>query len=1020
MNGAAIDPQLQEIQRLKYPEEISPELFEQFAAKSEPVIIEGLIADWPAFADAERNWQKSRWDDLMWDEVLDVGFDPADSRMMHFGDSPQSNHVLFNPGRLRLPAWAFREVALLRQEILRLREEEGRVDLAKHENLRRRLAREVSIQNVPFLAVDADSPLHFFAPLECRIRDLVPLSFYLSHDTYAMPTEMQKDRLDGNRTRLGATGAKTDRRLGQPEPSAGVLAFDFREKQVVLVPPGQHDVLNSTRYATQKQWLLAPVSATSHCYLGSTLFTSKQTECTSDQSAVHPFRPAEANRKVSRGQWPDHVDFPVRRGTLRKGDTLYIPAYHWHWVATSTPPSLGIQDEGPLALSVNFWWWPIHNDKAMEDWSFQNECESFRNARLPMPKDKPLPDRAAHAVSFYQLTARQRQEASVPRPWPSGHDVAPKDRSHLGTESEDSIRSAAVKNSEFVLEFELARPVAASLQAAPSSPAGRSRGEKTTNSLLRVQCHRPKRPYPATRPVQPTVKRGVSPLTSLAWRSYRYLLHLFPGLRPIGPKSHEISGQKGHGAMPRSARARRSQSRGLAALAGLSQRWEALVAWWQQDSRPPGEVLELVYVGGAMLRESCELNSAEVAVVHCGERVLLLQEVGRRARVRTVDGFIGWISLYTADNVPIARKVSRDVQHSFKERGRASFREEFEQKWRRLRVDPGPPEGRIHALRQSAGRVPISEWRPSGMPGAPSPQRTPPVPRLSPPSSTPQKDNTPAAASSSGGATVVAHPMEDLLDLSEEKEPPSSQRSRVPDLAEVLSAAAGSSPPTYRELRAADGDGDGATASSGIPEAPPSREKPGLVTWGEEPEALLSQLPSFEQLLDQQPDEVQAELSFASYEMEEEANVDADEVNLTLAESLPKLEELDPLAKAAKSKIDILEMPKDGRGMLASHSDAGMQGAHPDEVAVDLLSLEPAECSPAGTDSRSPGLVHTASLAGLFDPTPSTGLLQEEMLRELAPKPKEAVRLPWPPGGDIGAEDDGRGSSGDHGRHQFI
>ncbi|CAE6957671.1 unnamed protein product [Symbiodinium sp. CCMP2592] len=182
------------------------------------------------------------------------------------------------------------------------------------------------------------------------------------------------------------------------------------------------------------------------------------------------------------------------------------------------------------------------------------------------------------------------------------------------------------------------------------------------------------------------------------------------------------------------------------------------------------------------------------------------------------------------------------------------------------------------------------------------------------------------------------------------------------------------------------------------------QEKPGLVTWGEEPEALLSQLPSFEQLLDQQPDEVQAELSFASYEMEEEANVDADEVNLTLAESLPKLEELDPLAKA-KSKIDILEMPKEGSGMLASHSGAGMQGASADKAAMDLLSFEPAECSPAGTDSRSPRLPHTASLAGLFDHTPSaTGLLQEEMLRELAlaPKPKEAVRLPWPPGGPLG------------------
>ncbi|CAE7783973.1 TATDN2 [Symbiodinium microadriaticum] len=1048
MDGAAIDPKLQvpvkEIQRLKYPDEISPELFEEFAAKSEPVIIEGLIADWPAFADAERNWQKSRWDDLLRDEVLDVGFDPADSRMMHFGDDSGEPEVLFNPGRLRLPAWAFREVALLRQEILRLREEEGRVDLAKHENLRRRLACEVSVQNVPFLAVDADSPLHFFAPLECKIRDLVPLSFYLSHDTYALPTEMQKDLgpqapkliagwASPNSSRIWATNGPPWRvpyppwsEKTVPEPGQDTMIYscfhcdrmeNFHsllagEKQVVLVPPGQHDVLNSTRYATQRQWLLAPVSATSQRYLGSTLFTSKQTECTSDQSAVHPFRPAEANRKVSRGQWPDRVDFPVRRGTLRKGDTLYIPAYHWHWVATSTPPSLGIQDEGPLALSVNFWWWPIHNDKAMEDWSFQNE--SFRNARIPLPKDKPLPDRAAHAVSFYQLTARQRQEASVPRPWPSGNGVAPKDRSHLDTESDESIRSVGCSEEQQV------RPGvrAGGLGRLAGCCQFRSCGKKVTKSLLRVQS-------------------GTIPLWTV---SLRELLAVFvqrkeakfkldteactgpqaqmlitsnstspansratgvvaPVLRRLGPSSYlesEISGPGGDGAMPRSARGRRSQSRGLAALAWLSQRWEALVAWWQ-DSRPPGEVLELVYVGGAMLRESCELNSAEVAVVHCGERVLLLQEVGRRARVRTVDGFIGWISLYTADNVAIARKVSRDVQHSFKDRGRASFREEFEQKWRRLRVDPGSPEGRIHALRQSAGRVPISEWRPSGMPGAPSPQRTPPVPRLSPPSSTPQKDNTPAAASSSGGATVVARPMEDLLDLSEEKEPPSSQRSRVPDLAEVLSAAAGSSPPTYRELCATDGDGD-ATASSGIPEAPPSREKPGLVTWGEEPEALLSQLPSFEQLLDQQPDETQAELSFASYEMEEEANVDADEVNLIVAESLPKLEELDPLAKA-KSKIDILEMPKEGSGMLASHSGAETLGASPDKVAMDLLSFEPAECSPAGTDLRSPRLPSAdASLAGLFDPTPS-GLLQEEM-PELAPK--EAVPLPWPPGASLG------------------
>lgn len=35
------------------------------------------------------------------------------------------------------------------------------------------------------------------------------------------------------------------------------------------------------------------------------------------------------------------------------------------------------------------------------------------------------------------------------------------------------------------------------------------------------------------------------------------------------------------------------------------------------------------HVGGAMLREGMDLSSAEVAMVHRGERVLLLQQVGR-------------------------------------------------------------------------------------------------------------------------------------------------------------------------------------------------------------------------------------------------------------------------------------------------------------------------------------------------------------------------------------------------------
>merc|ERR1712107_352259 len=120
------------------------------------------------------------------------------------------------------------------------------------------------------------------------------------------------------------------------------------EKEVVLVPPGQKDVLNATRFSEQSQWLVAPVSSPGNnsTYLGSTLLNSRlQRECTSDQSAVHPFRSADANRIVSKGAWPDKVDFPICVGRLQKGETLYIPAYHWHFVATATPPALGKDGE---------------------------------------------------------------------------------------------------------------------------------------------------------------------------------------------------------------------------------------------------------------------------------------------------------------------------------------------------------------------------------------------------------------------------------------------------------------------------------------------------------------------------------------------------------------------------------------------------------------------------------------------------------------------------------------------------
>lgn len=380
--------------------------------------------------------------------------------MMHFADDEGEPGVLINPGRLKLPAWAFMEVGRLRREILQIQKDEGKVDLQKNPQLRQRLDREVVVQNMPFLSVETDPALlQHFVPVKCKLRDLVPLSFYLSHDTYSLPLDLQQDIAPPSHKLLPDWGSPISSRVwattgppwkrpypawgseSVPQPCEETMIYSCfhcdrmenlhtllsGEKRVVLVPPGQRDVLRSTRHAKQRQWLVSPVPSPGGggAYLSHTLFTSTQTECTSDQSAVHPFRSCEENRKVSQGCWPEAVDFPVKTGTLRRGDTLYIPAYHWHWVATSTPATVDRPDEGPLAMSVNWWWWPIHNQSAMEQWSFQNECESWQNSRIPIPEKSP-PDREQHLVSFYQLAARQRQDAAVPKPWPSSETAQPK------------------------------------------------------------------------------------------------------------------------------------------------------------------------------------------------------------------------------------------------------------------------------------------------------------------------------------------------------------------------------------------------------------------------------------------------------------------------------------------------------------------------------------------------------------------------------------------------------------------
>ncbi|CAE8632385.1 unnamed protein product, partial [Polarella glacialis] len=278
--GVQVDPKLQvpvrEIPRLRYPQDLTPERFErEFAARSEPCIIEGLVDDWAAFSDPKRNWRGKRWDDFMGDEMIDVGFDPSDSRMMHFGDDESEPNVLFNPGRLRIPAWSFLEVARLRQEILEIISAEGRVEISRHPNLQKRLEKQLTVQNMPFLEIDAHAPLHYFGPQQCKIRDLVPMSFYLSHDTYALPGEMQEDIgpqapkliagwASPNSSRIWATNgppwklpypAWSSNSVPEPGEDSKIYSIfhcdrmeNFHsllagQKEVVLLPPGRKDVL---------------------------------------------------------------------------------------------------------------------------------------------------------------------------------------------------------------------------------------------------------------------------------------------------------------------------------------------------------------------------------------------------------------------------------------------------------------------------------------------------------------------------------------------------------------------------------------------------------------------------------------------------------------------------------------------------------------------------------------------------------------------------------------------------------
>ncbi|CAK0897948.1 unnamed protein product [Prorocentrum cordatum] len=416
-----MDPELgvpvEEIPRLRYPEELGAERFEaEFASRGQPVVIEGLVDDWPAHQEGPRCWRGRRVAEVLADGVFECNFEPADNRMYRFEDGNPS--VLLSPGRLRLTYAAFREVAEVRAEIARLRRASpgAPVDLGAHPRLRQRLQAPLVVQNVP--PDPSQVPARLLEPLRCRVRDLVPLAFYAAGP---LPEALRGDVAPQHAKLLPAWGPPAMERCwatpGGPFRAASppwseaacptpgedpriYSCFHFDrmenlhsllagEKEALLVAHRDAHVLKGTRFAQQKQWVVAPVpaSAGGEPYLGPALLRTAQTECASDQSAVHPLRPARENRLASGGQWPDDVVAPVLRARLRKGDTLYIPAHHWHFVASEAPPTLaGGAGDGPLATSVNFWWWPLHGVEEKRRWTAENEVWSRANARVGDPE----------------------------------------------------------------------------------------------------------------------------------------------------------------------------------------------------------------------------------------------------------------------------------------------------------------------------------------------------------------------------------------------------------------------------------------------------------------------------------------------------------------------------------------------------------------------------------------------------------------------------------------------------------
>lgn len=272
----------------------------------------------------------------------------------------------------------------------------------------------------------------------------------------------------------------------------------------------------------------------------------------------------------------------------------------------------------------------------------------------------------------------------------------------------------------------------------------------------------------------------------------------------------------------------------------MARRWFERRSTVSEDDAPVIVQFLVTHPGGAILRSSFDVNSDEVVVAKRGEVVTLLEERGRRVRVKTVDNICGWASVRTADGEEaILRRIVDDITGVYNPaptgRHQMTPGQAGEDEWNRVRVDPGDPEARpLHPRETEPGLLPLHGWRPDTeagnaaslssagrssddamavragpraagsqpLPGVDRPPRPPastgsqPVPRLGrppPPLAGTGLASASSQASSSlhtraASSTQPTTPMrQDLLDVHRDPSPVVSARSSVPLLADVLS-----------------------------------------------------------------------------------------------------------------------------------------------------------------------------------------------------------------------------------------